>query len=254
MKIHFKKWALRVIGVGALSFGALLICVFNPGLLYANTTVYKNYRILHNQPFDETLKIHLDSASQLLKKSELNKAAMQFDICLNDGSAYPELIEMLKGEAFAYGFSNKVVLRGNADFKKNFVELNGYHWNLMQLLAHEMTHCLQFATFGLWQSNPIASHDWKWEGYPEYIARQNSDQQNLLKNIHHLVETEKSDNNGWIDFSDGTGTVIQYYKSWLLIQYRMDVKGLSYRQVLADTTSEETVEQEMMEWFQKQNH
>ncbi|HYF03514.1 MAG TPA: hypothetical protein VEC36_09065 [Patescibacteria group bacterium] len=250
MKNHLKKWALRVIGVSALSVGALLIFVFNPGLLYANSTVYKNYRILHNQPFDDALKTHLDVASQLLKKSELYTSDMHLDICLNDGSVYPELIQLLQGTAFAYGFSNKVVLRGNADFKNNFVELNGYHWNLLQLLTHEMTHCLQFEALGLWDSNPIANNpDWKWEGYPEYIARQNSDQKDLLKNIHRLRETEKLDNNGWIDWEDESGTVIQYYKSWLLMQYCIDVKGKSYKEVLSDITQEEALEKEMLMWY-----
>ena len=101
---------------------------------------------------------------------------------------YPSLIEMIQGQAFAWGFYNKVVLNGKLNCKENCVELNGYKWNLIQLIAHEETHCLQFHKFGIWKSNPVASNPkWKWEGYAEYVARQNKDQKDLY---HKAVMTD----------------------------------------------------------------
>ena len=117
---------------------------------------------------------------------------MNDGICLNDGSNYPKLMQTIRGKAFAWGFYDKVVLQGTANYNYNYVELNGYKWNLTQLLAHEMTHCLQFDKLGLWKSNPIANiPNWKWEGYAEYVSRQNADQKNVSKNIAHLLRLRK---------------------------------------------------------------
>ena len=40
----------------------------------------------------------------------------------------------MRGEAIAIGFYDKVVLQGTANYKANYIELNGYKWNLVQLL------------------------------------------------------------------------------------------------------------------------
>ncbi|RYF90539.1 MAG: hypothetical protein EOO03_03515 [Chitinophagaceae bacterium] len=146
-----------------------------------------------------------------------------------------------------------MVLLGNLNAANNYVELNGYKWNLTQLLAHEMMHCFQYKDLGFRKSNPVAGiPSWKWEGYPEYIARQNEDQVNLLKNIDHLIATEKTDHNGWINFADETGTVIEYYKSWLLVKYCLDIKKQSWNQLLNDKTSDAAIHAEMMHWYQLQ--
>jgi hypothetical protein len=248
MKRQIKKWTIRLTATALLIAGLLLIIILNPILTYANKTTHNNYSVFHNKTLDPTLLTKLDQATELLKASEFYNSNLKFDICLNDGSKYPKLIRALRGQAFAWGFYNKVVLQGTANFKEDYLELNGYRWNLTQLLAHEMTHCLQFDKLGFWKSKPIANIPiWKWEGYAEYVSRQNNDQKDLSKNIERLIATDK---NSWaINFSDNTSAPREYYDYWTLIQYCMDIKKMTYKQILADTTSEQTVRQEMMSWF-----
>ena len=248
MKRKIKKWTLRLTATLLLIIGLLLVIVLNPILTYANKTTHTNYTIFHHKPIDPTLTIKLDQATELLKASEFYNATLHLDICLNDGSTYPKLIRALRGQAFAWGFYNKVVLQGNANFKNNYVEVNGYKWNLTQLLAHEMTHCLQFNKLGLWKSKPMTNiPNWKWEGYAEYISRQNIDQKDLSKNIARFMMTDK--NNWAIYFSDSTIAPRAYYGYWTLVQYCMDIKKMKYQQILADTTSEQRIRLEMMNWY-----
>ena len=255
MKRKIKKWSLRLAATLLLIAGLLVVIVLNPILTYANSTTYGNYKIFHTEAFDTALTIRLDEASELLKKSEIYNAKLKIDICLNDGSKYPTLIKKLRGQAFAWGFYNKVVLQGKANYKDNYVELNGYRWNLTQLLTHEIVHCLQYRKLGFWKSNPIGKiPSWKWEGYPEYVARQNIGQKNLLQNIAHLIEVEKKDINGWsIPFSDSTIAPKEYYHYWLLLQYCLDIKKMTYEQVLKDTTKEKVIQGQMMNWYNEQN-
>jgi len=245
---------LRLTVTGLFVIGILVALVLNPMLTYAGSTTHGYYTIYHNQALNPVWITRLDQATALVHTSEYYDPALSLDICLHDGSAYPGMIGKLRGPAFAWGFYDKVVLMGNADCTANTVELNGYRWNLTQLLAHEMIHCYQFKKRGLIRSNPLAGiPDWKWEGYPEYVSRRNGEHQaDLWKDITRLLDTEKTDHNGWITFQGSTGTVIPYYKSWLLMRYCMDVKKLSYDQVLGDTTAEEAVNREMMEWYEKQ--
>jgi hypothetical protein len=248
MKRQIRKWMLRLTVTAALIAGLLLVLVLNPVLTYANQTKHNNYTVFHNKPLEPALTIRLDEATQLIQASEFHNPELQLDICINDGSKYPKLMGALRGQAFAWGFYDKVVLQGTANYKGNFVELNGYKWNLTQLLAHEMTHCLQFDKLGLWKSKPIASiPNWKWEGYAEYVSRQNNDQKDLSKNIARFIAADK---NSWeINFSDGTIAPREYYGYWMLVQYCMDIKKMDYRQLLADKTSEQTVREQMMNWY-----
>lgn len=248
---QIKKWPLRLIVTTLLTAGLLLIIILNPILTYASKTTHNNYTVFHNKTLDPALLSRLDQATELLRASEFYNSNLQLDICLNDGSKYPTLIQTLRGQAFAWGFYNKVVLQGMANFKDNYVELNGYKWNLTQLLTHEMTHCIQFNKSGFWKSKPFANiPNWKWEGYAEYVSRQNNDQKDLTKNITRLIAADKTD---WkINFSDNTIAPREYYDYWTLVQYCIDVKKMNYKQILADITSEQTVRKEMMSWFSRQ--
>ncbi|OQA05530.1 MAG: hypothetical protein BWY67_02120 [Bacteroidetes bacterium ADurb.Bin397] len=252
MKKQIKKWTLRLTVSGLLITILLLLIILKPVLTYAGKTTHSNYSVFHHQSLDPTLLSHLDNATEHLKTSEFYNPNLQLDICLNDGSSYPDLMKTLRGPAFAWGFYNKVILQGTTNVPENIVELHGYKWNLTQLLTHEMTHCLQFDYLGLRKSNPIAGiPDWKWEGYAEYISRQNPNQKNLSKNIDRLIA---SDETLWeVKFEDGTISPREYYNYWTLVQYCMDIKKMSYLQILDDTTSEQLVRNQMMDWYYQRN-
>jgi hypothetical protein len=247
-----KKWTFRISVVGLFIATLLLVIILNPILSYGNKTTGKNYSVFHHTPLDPKLTHEIGEAFVLLKKSELYGPNLKLDICLNDGSSYPKLLEALRGQAFAWGFYNKVVLQGVANHRENYVELNGYKWNLTQLLAHEMTHCMQFDHLGFWKSNPFANiPNWKWEGYAEYVSRKSEDQGDLKRNIARFIH---SDRHAWgIAFPDGTIAPIEYYEYWLLVQFCMDVQKMSYKQVLSDTVSKEAMEQKMMQWYGGRN-
>ena len=250
MKRQIKTWTLCLTASTLLIAGLLLIIILNPILTYANKTIQNNFTVFHNKTLDPTLLTKLDQATDLLKASEFYNPNLHFEVCLNEGSKYPKLIKTLRGQAFAWGFYDKVVLQGTANFKGNYVELNGYKWNLNQLLAHEMTHCLQFNKLGLWKSKPFANiPNWKWEGYAEYISRQTTDEKDLSKNIARLIATNI---NSWeVAFTDSTIAPREYYDHWTLVQYCMDIKKMTYKQVLADTTREQIVRHDMMRWFRR---
>lgn len=257
MKRKILKWTLRISTLLILFLALLVVLVLNPTLLYANKTVIGKFTVYHNQQLDENLKLRLNDADEILKSSELYDANLKFDICLNDGSIYPSLMEIFMGQAFALGFtSNKIVICGNENFKDNSVEVNNYKWNLTQLLAHEATHCLVFHKNGFWNSNPVANHaKWKWEGYPEFVSRKNADQIDLARSIVQLNLSMEKDKNEWgIYFTDSTISSREYFNYRLMVQYCIEIKKMTFEKILNDTTSEQTINSEMMSWFEKQKN
>ena len=251
LKQQLKGWLLRV-GIAALIvMGLLLSIVLNPDLLYADETVHGNVTIYHNGPIHPLLKVRLDEVRELLKSSEFYGPEQKFDLCLNDGLGYRQIPRIIFGEAFGWGFYDKVVLNGAANFEENTLELNGYKWHLTQLLAHEMVHCMQFDKLGFWKSKPVARiPDWKWEGYAEYVSRQHADQQDLLINIERVSRTDKE---SWaVIFDNGTIAPRVYYDYWMMVHYCLDIKKMTYSELLADPAAEDTIRAEMMDWYKQE--
>ena len=253
MKQSIKKWTLRLSVSGLLLLVLLASFILNPSFLYAHKTIIGNNTIYHNAPIDSIVKIRLQDASEIIKSSELYDANLKYDICLNDGSFYPEFIHSLFDDPFIATFYNKIIFWGVINFKDNYGLDNGHKWNMAQAIAHAQIHCLQFNKLGLWKSNPLAGQpNWKWEGYAEYIARKQSINNNLKTNLYNLVKAEKLQNNNWIEFSDSTGSSILFYKRRLMVQFCAEVKKMNFEQLLEDTATEEIIMTEMMSWYIKE--
>jgi hypothetical protein len=250
MKKIITKWILRLTLGGLALFVLLLSFLLNPSLLYANKTIVGNCNVYHNLPLDSLLLIRIIDASKIIKSSELFDNKLKYDICLNDGSKYPALVKLILDEPIGTTFYNKIVFLGTINFKDNYGLEGKNKWNITQLIAHSQTHCLQFNKLGLWKSNPIANYPvWKWEGYAEYISRNNTNNTNLIANIEKLMNAENLDNNNWINFSDSTGSTLTFYKRRLLVQFCTEIKKLNFEQLLKDTTSQEMTTLAMINWY-----
>lgn len=251
MKKRFLPWAYRLIAFSVLSLFIIILAVVNPSFLYAKKSNIGNFTVYHNSNLHPNFEKSLNRINTILKESELNDSSQDFKICLNDGSSYPNLIQTLMGPAFGYGFKNIMALQGKLDCDEYVVELNGYKWNMEQLIAHELTHCMQYNTLGLFKSNPLGNHPmWKWEGYAEYVSRQGSDQLSLTKNIERYENSIKENPEAWaIYFEDGTVSPKEYYEYWLLVQYCLDVKAMSYIDLLNSDYSQTTVKKDMINWY-----
>ena len=251
MKSKIKTWALRLAATSLISVFTIVAAVFNPGVLYANKTTIGNYTIRHHQDLDSAFGERLSAIDKMVKASAIYDPNFEIEICLNDGSLYPEMMRKLRGIAFGWGFSNKAVLYGKADFKKNRVHLNGYDWNLEQLFVHEITHCMQHNHFGWLNSNPLAGHpEWKWEGYAEYASRKGQHQSSLTENIERVALARQEKPEAWgILFEDSTIAPRVYYDHWLLMQYALNIKNMSYDEVITSELSEKALREEMQDWY-----
>ncbi|RZJ90102.1 MAG: hypothetical protein EOO60_09320 [Hymenobacter sp.] len=247
-----KKWILSVFASGGVLLLNLFALLLNPGVLYAHQTTTRQYTIYHNQPLDPVLVQRVAQARHLDQASEMFAKNLRLEICLNDGSWYPRLVQTVWSPAFAWSFHNKVVLNGEVNAIANRLTFRTYTLNLTALLAHEMTHCYQFHHQGLWRSNPLARYPaWKWEGYAEYIARHPGSLQALRENLSCLQQAEQAEPTRWdLRLADSSSTSREYFTYFVLTEYCLDVKHLTFQQLLQDTTSQEVTRQQLLAWAQ----
>lgn len=231
--------------------------VLFPQPLFANKIEYKNFTVYSNQEIDEKIKVTLDNALSLVKKSELHDPAYEYDVFLSYNSSYNSLDDKVLGRGpAARATDNNVVIKARIDVERNLFFPTFYQaceGNLTNLLAHEMIHCLQAHKYGKLRFNPFRHPElWKLEGYPEYISRQVKLQApgyDLIREIETYVELASKATDIWISVEEGGCKVPDYYyKSRLMTEYLMDVKGYTYDKLLSDTTSEDRIYKEMIKW------
>jgi len=246
-----KKFILRCSALFGISILLLLKVIFFPSISYANKTIVsENITIYHQKSVAPELTKAILRGMELAKASELYNPDFTIDVCLDDGSYYTDLMRFIHGEAFAYGMADKTIIATEINPAENYALLRGRKRHLHELFAHEFLHNFQYDTFG------FATLDfpfWKLEGYPEYVmTRQGAAASVPLRNeIQQLLIARKIGKRpwDWIEYSDGTGTTPIYLESRLRVQYLLEVEGLTYREIISDQRSGNSVDEEMVEWY-----
>ena len=256
-----KKISKRILKISLLAIITAVLTIVTivlfPQRLFAYKLEYGKFTVYSNKKIDENIKIVLDHALNLVRKSEMNDSNYKYNIILSYHSFYNKIDDKLLGAGPAARTTlNNVIIKVGIDPKNN-TAFPTFHRacevNLTELLAHEMIHCLQANKYGILKFNPFKHPEfWKLEGYPEYISRQ----QQLLKkdyrltnDIERYVDLERKANGIWIKEEEGGCEVPDYYyKGRLMITYLMDIRHFSYDQILNNTASENTVYLEMMKW------
>jgi hypothetical protein len=257
-----KKIIKRIFKITLLSLLAAILTivtiVFFPQHLFANKLNYKNFTVCSNNKIDNDIKTILNNAMTLVEKSELYDSNYKYNIILCHNTLYNKIDDILAGAGpAATPRGNNILIKVRIDSKSGLA-FPTFHKaceeNLTRLLAHEMTHCLQSNKYGILKFNPFRHPEfWKLEGYPEYVARKAellNRGYSLISEIDKYIDLENKATDIWISPIDDDGCEVPnyYYKGMLMIEYLIDIKHLSYDQILKDTTSENAVYQEMIKW------
>lgn len=256
-----KKTFKRIFKITLLTFLAAIVTIITivlfPQRLFANKMKYKEFTVYSNDKIDTYINIVLDNAMNVVRKSELYDYSYKYNIILCHNSFYNKIDDKLLGNGpTARATLNNVIIKVRIDLKRNLAFptfRKACEVNLTNLLAHEIIHCLQANKYGIMKFNPYKHPElWKLEGYPEYVSRQSklsSKDYSSRNEIDRYVNLERKATDLWILAEDGGCEVPNYYyKGRLMIEYLMDIKHLSYDQILNNTVSEKTVYEEMIKW------
>ena len=228
-----------------------------PQQLFANKLIYKEFTVYSNNKIDNNIKIILDNAISLVQKSELYNSSYKYNIILCYSSFNNKIDDQIFGNGPAAKTTlNDVKIKVRIDPKNNLAFITFHKAcdaNLTELIAHEMTHCLQYEKYGILKFNPFKHPElWKIEGYPEYISKQKElsrKDYSFTSDIARYVTLESKAMGIWISSQEGGCEVPNYYyQGKLMTEYLIDIRHLSYDQILKDTASENTVYQDMIQW------
>lgn len=239
------------------AISTVVTIVLFPQHLFANKIEYKVFTIYSNDKIPNGIKPILDNAMNLVKRSELYDSDYKYNIILCYNSFYNKIDDNLLGVGRAARTTLKnVIIKVRIDPENNLA-FPTFHKaceeNLAELIAHEMTHCLQANKYGILKFNPF-NHPplWKLEGYPEYISKQtelSNKDYSLTRDIDRYISIENHATDIWVLCEEGGCEVPNYYyKGRLMIEYLIGVRHLSYSRILNDSISENTTYQEMLNW------
>lgn len=251
MRKYLKKLligsSLTTIGLA----GLLILFVLYPGNLFAKRASYRAFDIYADAPLRGDYRAVLDGALDLVVASELYNSDYRCDIFLTEGSVYKDITFKLMGPAMARSLDNNILLNTKTDFGKNLLAGPANKRDLTRTIAHEMVHCFQLHRYGIRKFNPVSPPPlWKLEGYPEYIAYGDEIRApgySLVETVDRLQQSVES-GTAWVEIKPGHSDPIVYLKGRVLMEYLMDVKGLTYDQVLDEKIREENVYRELLEW------
>lgn len=256
MNKKFKRIFKRTLLTLLIIISAFATIILFPQLLFANKMKYKKFKVCSNNKISYDIKIVLDNAMNLVQRSELYDSSYKYNIILCHNSFYNKIDDILGIGPAARARLNNVIVKVRVDPKSNLAFpafRKACEVNLTYLLAHEMIHCLQAKKYGIMKFNPFRHPEfWKLEGYPEYISRKtglSGKDYSLTKEIERYVNLENKATHIWISAEEGGCEFPDYYyKGRLMMEYLMDIRHLSYDQILKDSVSESTIYKEMIKW------
>jgi hypothetical protein len=242
--------------ITTLAFILIVATIFlYPQPLFANKVQYRQFKVYSNNKIGDEIKPILDSVLNLVEKSELYDSTYKADIFLAYNTFFNKVDNKVLGRGpTARTIDNNLVLKVKVDINKNLV-YSTFHkpceQNLAYVIAHEMMHCLQAHKYGILKFNPFKHPEsWKLEGYPEFVARQKFSDPNysLEKEIDSFIQLKRMQTDIWISLEGGCDVPETYYKGRLMTEYLMEVKRLTYDQILKDKGSEKEIYMEMITW------
>jgi hypothetical protein len=252
MRKILKRILIGTVLTTIISVVTIVTLILNPQILFAEKKVHGDFNIYSNNDIPDSYQTTIDNAVELIRTSEIYEPNQKLDIFISDGTIFNELDTKILGYALAKCIHNNIILKVEADFDKNILVGWNTKRNLKKTIAHEAMHFYQMKKYGVMKFNPF-NHPpmWKLEGYPEYIANQadiKSVNYRLIDSITKLKEFEKTGEN-LIETEPGQLDPLVYFKGRVMMEYLIDIKRMTYSEILSNDLTEDKVIEEMTSWY-----
>lgn len=237
-----------------LSISGLILLILYPQLTFAHQREYRSFHIYANEDIASEIELAIDSAMNLVEQSELYDSAYQADLFFAHNSTFNQLDNLLLGSwAAARATHNNIIVKVPVDIPAQTGRMEDNQFHLSYMIAHELMHCLQAHRYGIWTFNPFAPPPiWILEGYPEYISRARFKTKNpsdLKEEIYFYLQHRPEDPLALIRLDEKHLTPNTYFKSKLMVEYLIEIKGQSYSDILRSNQTEEVVWQDLLAWY-----
>ncbi len=213
-----------------LAIGYVALQAF-PQVLFAHNVTTQGITIYSRAPLPAETAACVDRAAVLLRQSELAVPGRTERIFVCDSPWLYRLLCPASASAFACSVPlTDHVFIASADFRQDVARSSAPQYNTRSLsgvIAHEITHGLIRHRLGLWRGVRLPT--WVAEGYCDYVARDGSFP--TAEGRRLLAE----------DRIDPTPS-FRYFRYRQTVRWLIEVKHLSFEQVVARSDDPATVE------------
>ncbi len=263
-----------------VAVGAYLGLLFYPSVLFVNHIHYKNFRV-HSDIALAPEQVHriLDNVDAALRTSEINNPTITHDILLGHDNKAFEVVQdiawwMLSGSrrpVFTYNRAappsiSQVISFRIPDFERDLLvhPEARFDMGMTHDFIHEAVHTLVTARVGPERLPSLP--EWKREGYPEYVASSIRVFSDPSYELSRSVERILAEDLSWMTgVTDDVGSqrlgcqsrsTIQdeagrwrrtcYYIGRVLVEYLLDIKGLTVDELMGPSVSPTETFQELI--------
>ena len=238
-----------------------------PGFMFAHQLEFRNFTVYSDEDMRGRIEPILAGMDAQLSASEINDASLQYDLFFgHDNAAFLTLdrarwtiVTQVAGIGpspnYATGWPphfNHVVILDIPDPEHDTLLRQGgrERLNMTHILTHEAGHLQVFNNLG--QKASMALPLWKAEGYPEYLAAhaiRTAPEYSLRSSVTRVLTANLAgfrDEHGnfrslhygqlgasFLKDENGDDWHTSYYLARVLVEYSLDIKGMSFDQ-LAD--------------------
>jgi hypothetical protein len=196
----------------------------------------------------------LDKIDQRLKACELFDENLQHNIYIFSSESKFKFYANVAGSAYpAQGFnmhafdkiyiSKPFIEQVHSDRQEanKIVPYSAMEGNLEETICHEIIHSFVYNKLGNKKASSLPT--WKQEGYAEYganiLLKRNDTTYSFKKRIELYNDAS---------FWDGNKFVFDYYEAEILVEFLIDVKKMTFEQLMADTFTYDIALKELNEY------
>lgn len=256
MKKIIKRTIAGTLLFALVGIGGLVTLIFFPQSLFADKFEHSQFTVYYNKDYNiekEAFQVILDNAYKIVENCELHNPDFKFKVFLAHNNIFNKIEGLQGGDVIARATAWNIIFKKDIDLKNSRMYTDRSVVDLTELMAHEMVHILQANKYGLLNFSPLKHPPmWKLEGYPEYVARTNylnSENYDLRKEIQRFVSADEDAKRETFEAVEGHFMPTYYFKGRIMVEYLMNIKGMTYDAILKDQRTEEEVFNEMVEWM-----
>lgn len=247
------KWlawlVLAVLGLQAL----LVVVVSFPYPAFPHRQRHEGYLVYSDEAFDFDVAALLDEVDWRREAIEISPMGEEYRILFVESDRlYSVLTRLQRLSPVAQGYSHphtgSVVVslpnieRIRSRFGPELYRHTAFAGVASQVITHELVHVFIAAELGLWRARSLP--DWKREGYCEFA----SNRRTVLADPEYdsAERVERAFDDGYL----GDYPIRQhYYRSHILVEYLLVVRGLSFADLMEDEVSWDHAWAELRRWY-----
>lgn len=249
----FKKlfmWLGAIVGMIIALLLLDIVMLAKPGPFFPEKKQYESITVYREKPIEQETDSIMSEVFLRLNEVPIYDPDRKYNLCLCSTQKKFTFFARLTVRA------NRIMgfcLLGSAYVNEDFVEEMGMktggqpkymtrEGSVVHVATHELMHGYINNTYGYFAARTLP--EWKTEGYCEYGVNQSVAPRESGYSIPERIDIYLDDSR-W----NPTAEVHRSHYVWgLMMEYLINIKGLTFEQVMADSVINENVYQELMDW------